>query len=140
MISNKEKNIELMQIYINISNALGIVCLHMIFQKQAERFFILFKSSIFRSVSNYNLVCIFWKIFLVLEKKLLEWWKTDFFFFNFAINLQDLKSMYCSILMIYTNIFNHFTCSFTLECDGPWWMRIFTMSTSPLQAAKWIGK
>lgn len=35
-----------MQIYINISNALGIVCLHMIFQKQAERFFILFKSSI----------------------------------------------------------------------------------------------
>lgn len=80
-----------MQIYINISNALGIVCLHMIFQKQAERFFILFKSSIFRSVSNYNLVCIFWKIFLVLEKKLLEWWKTDFFFFQFCYKFARSK-------------------------------------------------
>lgn len=56
---------------------------------------------------------------LSLGEKITGMMENRFFFFNFAINLQDLKSMYCSILMIYTNIFNHFTCSFTLECDGP---------------------
>lgn len=32
------------------------------------------------------------------------------------------------------------TCSLTLLWDGPWWIRIWTMSTSPLHAARCRGK
>ncbi len=33
-----------------------------------------------------------------------------------------------------------FTCWLTRQCEGPWWMRMRTMSTSPRQAARCSGK
>lgn len=34
----------------------------------------------------------------------------------------------------------HLACWLTRQCEGPWWMRMRTMSTSPRQAARCSGK
>lgn len=38
------------------------------------------------------------------------------------------------------SIFESLTCWLTRQCEGPWWMRMRTMSTSPRQAARCSGK